>query len=429
MSVDLAQLEALEGLLDEALADADVAGTPGPVLAEAMVVAGRIRNKHTALDLRLAAAFDASKEWMANGSRSAPAWMMGKGNERKGTPQRRVRLGKALRAMPRVEAALVAGEITVDHVDRLAEVREQHPQAFADSERRLVGYAFTRRFVRFDRQLRYWQDVVDPDGADERAHKQTAGAHWHASKSFEDMVCANGWLDPIGGALYLKELTRLEDALFEQEWAEATARLGEGNVTAADLKRTPAQRRAAAQVLMAVRSSGQSLTGASKLQTVLNIVMDWPTFCAELARSEGRHLDFGEGHVFPGERTCRLEDGTIITPSQAISLGLVGAFRRILLDPDGVCLDYGQAQRGFTGDLRTVAMLLQEFCGHDAGCDVPSWRCEMDHLVAYTDGGPTAVVNADPKCKPHNRYKERLDAEIRRRRKKNARRQPEVNRR
>ena len=50
-----------------------------------------------------------------------------------------------------------------------------------------------------------------------------------------------------------------------------------------------------------------------------------------------------------------------------------------------------------------------------AGCDVPSWRCQIDHLIPFTDGGPTNPENADPKCGPHNRWKERLDAEIRRR--------------
>ena len=49
---------------------------------------------------------------------------------------------------------------------------------------------------------------------------------------------------------------------------------------------------------------------------------DWATFCAELARKEGR-TDLR----FPDERTCRLDDGTIVAPSQALSLGLVDRLR------------------------------------------------------------------------------------------------------
>lgn len=131
---------------------------------------------------------------------------------------------------------------------------------------------------------------------------------------------------------------------------------------------------------------------------------------SELARKEGR-TDVN----FPGERTCRLDDGTIIAPSQALSLGLAGHLRGLILDPDGVPLHFGQEHRCFTGDLRLAMQLTHDYCGHGAGCDVPSWRCQLDHLVPFTDGGPTAAENGDPKCGPHNRWKERLDAEVRRR--------------
>ena len=104
MSSILASLEDLETQLDEALAH-EPAGLPGAVLAEAVERQVRIRNKFAALDAGLAGAFDASKEWMANGSRSAAAWIVTAGRERKGVADRRVRLGKALRGMPVVWAA------------------------------------------------------------------------------------------------------------------------------------------------------------------------------------------------------------------------------------------------------------------------------------------------------------------------------------
>ena len=161
---------------------------------------------------------------------------------------------------------------------------------------------------------------------------------------------------------------------------------------------------------MAERSAGSTVKGCP-VKPVLNVVCDLQTLAALLARLEGR-----DGIEFPGERTCRLEDGTPVTPLEALSLGLAGELRRLLVGPDGVCLDYGQGRRGFSGDLRTAVVLTHEFCGHPAGCDVPSWRCEIDHIVAFTDGGPTAVANGDPKCTPHNRYKETVDRRVRKRR-------------
>ena len=397
----LERIARLEAAYDELLAE-EFAGAPG--LTDAMVALGRVRNKHDALDLKATGAFDASKEWMANGSRSAAAWLMTKGRERKGVPQRRVRLARALRAMPRTERALADGAITVDHVESLAGCSTGDlAQVFADSERRLVEHAKTKRFVGFTEELGYWRDVVDPDGADDRAERQLADAHWHASKSFQGQVRADGWLDAIGGSLYLTELGRLEQWLFEQDWAEAVERLGEGNVAVADLCRTPAQRRAAAQVLMAVRSGSQTL-GDTPIKLVLNVVMDWATFCAELARKQGR-----TDVIFPAERTCRLKDGTIIAPSQALSAGLAGTIRGLVIDEAGVPLHYGYEQRFATGDLRTAIELTHLYCTHKAGCDTPSYRCQIDHIRAVIDGGPTNPDNLQPHCPPHNRFKETQD--------------------
>ena len=407
----LTALEDLESQLDAALAQ-DPAGLPGPVLAEAQRAMVRVRNKTAALDARLAGVFDASKEYLVGGARSASAWMVTTGRERKCVADRRVRLGKALRGMPVTWAAFARGEINVDHVDELISVRTGREQVFADSERRLVGHAIDKRFRLFLDELEYWTAIADPQGADDDAEAELADEHLHASESFQGQVRLDGWLGRVGGSLVTRELDRLCDWLFEQDWAEATARLGEGNVTAADLHRNPAERRAAALILMAERSGAMSLGAAgTATKTVLNVVMDWATFCAELARLEGR-TDLR----FPDERTCRLDDGTIIAPSQALSLGLAGHLRGLILDPDGVPLHFGQAHRGFTGDLRTAVQLTHPYCGHGPGCDVPSWRCQIDHLVPFTDGGPTAAENGDPKCGPHNRWKERLDAEIRRRR-------------
>lgn len=399
----LEALEALEAHYDDVITCAP-ADLPGAALAEAQPVLARIRNKHAAVDLGAAAAFDASKEWMANGSRSAAAWLAAKNCEKVDVAKRRVRLGRALRGMPVTEAALAAGEITEEHVA----VMNRHlcsavADRFVEDEAKIVDRARTRRFVPFSRYMANWTAAADPDGADERARKQLEGSRWHASRTFEDAVAVDGLLDAIGGSIYLTELQRLCDLLFKADWAEAVERLGEGNVTKADLRRTPAQRRAAAQVLMAERSAGSTVKG-SPVKPVLNAVCDLQTLAALLARAEGR-----DDVEFPGERTCRLEDGTLITPLQALSIGMAGELRRLLVGPDGVCLDYGQGQRCFTGDLRTAVVLTHEFCGHPAGCDVPSWRCEIDHIQPFADEGPTAVTNADPKCTPHNRYKETLD--------------------
>ena len=120
----------------------------------------------------------------------------------------------------------------------------------------------------------------------------------------------------------------------------------------------------------------------SPLKTVLNVVMDWATFCAELARKQGR---------------------------TALSLGLAGVIRGLVIDEAGVPLHYGYEDSFATGDLRTAIELPHLYCTHNAGCDTPSYRCQIDHIRAVIDGGPTNPDNLQPHCPPHNRFKETQD--------------------
>lgn len=163
---------------------------------------------------------------------------------------------------------------------------------------------------------------------------------------------------------------------------------------------------------MATRSASMTL-GDTPIKTVLNVVMDWPTFCAELARKEGR-----TDVIFPDERTCRLADGTIVTPSQALSLGVAGFVRVLVLDENSVPLHFGHERRFFLGDPRVAIELAHPYCTHKAGCDVPSWRCQLDHIIAVADGGLTDPDNGTPLCPAHNRFKELEDGKRRRRQQK-----------
>ena len=67
--------------------------------------------------------------------------------------------------------------------------------------------------------------------------------------------------------------------------------------------------------------------------------------------------------------------------------------------------------------LRAVLHIWQRRvrCANEHGCDTPSRFCEIDHLLAWIDGGRTDPDNADPKCKRHNLWKERHDRRKRRR--------------
>src|SRR5205807_7450212 len=116
-------------------------------------------------------------------------------------------------------------------------------ETFAQHEELLVGYARSLGFGQFARALAYWCYRADPDGTEAEADDDYKARRFHLSEGFAGTRLAEGVFDPIGGAILEDQLRRIEQQLFDADLAEAKARVGPG-VCAADLWRTPAQRRA-----------------------------------------------------------------------------------------------------------------------------------------------------------------------------------------
>src|SRR4051812_19969273 len=83
---------------------------------ESMLLLLRLQTRLGATVARAAAAFDRSGEWRANGARSAASWLAARTHLPRESVARQVRLGRAVRDMPRTEQAWLAGDISDDHV-------------------------------------------------------------------------------------------------------------------------------------------------------------------------------------------------------------------------------------------------------------------------------------------------------------------------
>ena len=82
-------------------------------------------------------------------------------------------------------------------------------------------------------------------------------------------------LDPISGTIVASEHGRLEQELFEADWAEAKAQLGR-DPHLDELSRTPAQRRADAFVEMATRSAAAP-EGGRRPAPLFSVLVDYQT--------------------------------------------------------------------------------------------------------------------------------------------------------
>jgi hypothetical protein len=333
---------------------------------------------------RATASFEAGGEWQADGARSASAWLARRCGLPSSTARRRLRLGRALRHLPVAERAWLAGELGEAQVAALARARTPATEAAMErDEELLVGEAIRLRFDSFIRVLTYWSQHADPDGVEDDAASGRAARRLHLSQSFEGMWFGDLVLDPISGAIVAKALERIVDELFEADWAEARARLGE-EATTADLARSPAQRRADALVEMA-RRAGSAPADGRRPEPLFTVLVGYETFAG---------------------RICQLANGSVVSPGSLVPWLDSAWVERVVFDSPSRVIDVGVARRLFSGATRRAVQVRDQECFHDL-CDEPADDCEIDHVEPWSAGGQTVAANGRAACGHHNRRRHR----------------------
>jgi hypothetical protein len=78
---------------------------------------------------------------------------------------------------------------------------------------------------------------------------------------------------------------------------------------------------------------------------------------------------------------------------------------RILTHPEtGIVLSVGRDKYRPPADLRRLVRWRSETC-MAPGCTIPASRCEIDHRIAWIEGGTTELNNLNPLCKGHHTVK------------------------
>lgn len=362
-----------------ALAELDLTVLTETEVTDAVVRAQRIRSMADAVCQRTAGALDVSQAWQADGARSPIAWITHSCRVPRSRASAAVSGARALRKMPATEVAMSAGAITADHARLLSSAQRANPEAFAaDGEARLLGCAAVLSFSQFEIAVRYWRHRNAPDDVEDEANNRWLDRRLHCSRSFEGMVVIDALLDPITGAIVQRELERLTQLELEADLAEARERLGR-DVPLAELRRTPAQRRADALRVMAERSAAKP-ADALEPRVLLHV----------LAGNESV------------ARMCELSTGEVVTPGEVLPILDRADVERAIFDGPSKVIDLGIRRRLFTGATRTAVQLRDRTCQGFA-CDVPFDRCEVDHKRPYSEGGLTVQDNGRCLCKYHHR--------------------------
>jgi hypothetical protein len=370
---------------NEALRNVDLSAVPDGELGEMLAALQREQARLMANRARIMGAFDARRAHAGDGSRSAAAWLARVTRCAPSEARAVARHGRRLPHMPATRDALAEGQISERHAAVLgglhASVRKPVAEAFAGAEEMLVGDAKELSFDDFLAAVRYWENLVDADGAEDQAADDHAARRFHMSETWRGTWAADGQFDPLGGEEVHAELSRLEQELFRADWEEAKAVHGE-HTCLEHLARTPAQRRADALVVMARRSAAKP---ADAVEPRLLIVA---------------HL--GDESL---SRMCELASGRVVTPGQLVPrLGDADIQRIVYAGRSRRITDLGERTRFFTGPLREAILLRDRHCQHP-GCRVPAQSCQVDHVVPRSRGGLTSQANGQARCDHHNRHK------------------------
>jgi hypothetical protein len=364
----------LSEAIDDLVGSDPAAVADGPSIKELHRCLAQLESFTTAAT----ASFEASGDWTADGALTGQSWLAAECRLPRTQARKEVRRGRGLTGLPLFAAAWARGEITAHHLDAVLSVRTAATEeALCRDQALLCDQARTLRFEPFTRALAYWEQLADPDGTEATAEECRKRRDVYLAESFQGTWLGKMTLDPISGAIVADELTRIEHALFEADWAAAKETLGR-DPTPVDLPRTSSQRRADALVEMATRSKAAPAGGRRPLP-LFTVLVDYPTLAG---------------------RVCELSRRQVITPGSLVRWLDEAIVERAVFTPPGR-VEVGMKSRLFMGATRRAIEIRDRDCTHPY-CDGSRHDLEVDHIVPYAEGGLTTQENGRILCSPHN---------------------------
>jgi hypothetical protein len=310
----------------------------------------------------------------ADGMTSTRSWLRGHCRLSGSAASQVVRNGRALEQLPAVAAAHSAGAITADQVDVIAKITAPRVAALIEAQGGTVAgvgevlapLAATQRhddLTRVVHQLleRLDQDGPEPDPTEER--------FLSFAKHADGSITGRFHLDAVGGE---KVQAALESVL-------------QANRPAGD-DRSRSQQQADALVQLA-----DLHLGCGTLPLLRGVK---PQVAVKVGADDLADPTIGKGLAEAGF-------GAILSAARARQLACDAELRRFLFSADGEPLDVGRSQRLVTRAIRRAVEHRDEHCVF-AGCDAPTYFCEVHHVIHWLFGGETSLENSGLLCERHH---------------------------
>ena len=323
--------------------------------------------------LDLIRASDARGGWNT-GFRSCAAWLAWRVGLELGAARERVRVVRALGALPGLAEALARGELSYAKVRALTRV------ATPATEARLLAVGRAGTAAHVERIVRGWCRV-DRKAEAREAARQHAGRALHVYQDEDGMVVLRGRLAPEVGALLLRALDAARETLYQRR--RATGAIPATTDPAAEAP-TRTQQQADALALLAETALHHELDPGApgdRYQVVVHVdaaVLADPDQPGQSVLEEGPHVS--------AETSRRLACDT----------------SRVVMrhDEDGHVVEIGARTRTIPPALRRALHHRDRSCRFP-GCHVRAGQGH--HVRHWAQGGPTTLSNLALLCRRHHR--------------------------
>jgi Domain of unknown function (DUF222)/HNH endonuclease len=324
--------------------------------------------------------FDERGGW-GGGFHSCAHWLTWRVGLDPGAAREKVRVARALGALPLLSAAMRRGEISYSKVRALTRIatpaNEQDLLLFG----RAGTAAHVERLVRGMRRV----DRIAAGRSEKRLH---AARYLGAYTDEDGMVVVRARLAPEAGAALLRALDAGVEALYGQRRAQpagAAPETAAAAPTAAATEDTSMeQRRADALGLVAESALASGLdagTRGDRYQVVVHVDAEVLAHGSEVGSSW-------------------LADGSHVSAETSRRLACDSARVVMLHAADGRVLDVGRRTRAISPGLRRA---LEH---RDGGCRFPGCGrklCDAHHVEPWAGGGSTSLANTLLLCRRHHR--------------------------
>ncbi len=309
--------------------------------------------------------FDAAGGWAKQGALTCRHWLSWKIGMGQGEAREKVRVARALRELPKLDAAFGRGELSYSKVRAVTRV------ATSDNEALILDIAMYTTGQQLERVCRKFRSVVrETKTVAEAEEARFLRHHWTG----DGMLSVSIQLPADEGARVLSALDAAKSA------EDGASERGEG-ASRADALMTITE----SFLARVVSGSGPSArSGGAPHDVVLHVSAE-----ALTTKSEGAFVESHAGPAVSAEAARRLTCDASVTT--------------VVRDGSGAVLDVGRKRRTVPAAMRRALEVRDEHrcafpgCGHRRYLDA-------HHAVHWADGGATKLENVILTCRRHHTF-------------------------